>query len=298
MALASFKVKPWLELIRLPNLFSVPGDPLAGMAFAAAGSALMPGKMVAAISISVLLYMAGLILNDLMDYQEDLADRPERPLPSGNVSVAAAWLLFVLTTCVALGIAWSTGRRATLFMAVILLIFISLYNLGLKNIRVLGPVSMGLCRGCSVLLGAAIFGGQVAFFEPLIYAVYTVIVYIALLTLVADYETRPRYPAGIIWLPPVTLFVGLLVVFLSMSEPSNLWLFCAVGAWSVKMNVHVTLNIRKRGRVIPPDIGGMIGALMLLQSAFLFIGDAVVAGVVIAALLPFNRLVVRRIYAS
>jgi 4-hydroxybenzoate polyprenyltransferase len=290
-------IKPWLELIRFPNLFSVPGDPLAGMAFAAPlGAVWAPMPVVSAIAIALLLYMAGLILNDLMDYEEDLADRPERPLPSGKVPVPVAWALFAGTTAGAIGLAAATGRKSPVFMTVLLLLCICLYNLGLKNVRILGPVSMGLCRGCSMLLGAAMIAEKMSDFEPLIYAVHTVIIYIALLTLIADYETRPRAPVGVVWLPTVIVLAGFVVVYLT--QPGNPMPYWAAAAYAVYMNVRVALNIRKRQQVIPPDIGGMIGALMFMQAAWLYLNGALIAGTVIVLLFPFNRFVVRRIYAS
>ena len=294
-----FRLKPWLELIRFPNLFSVPGDPLVGLAFvsvATAGAVLPTGRIASAVAISVLLYMAGLILNDLMDYEEDLRDRPARPLPSGNVPVPAAWTLFVVCCAVAFYLAWATGKRSPIFMTALLLGCIFFYNLGLKNIRVLGPVSMGMCRGCSILLGASMLDGKIGNLEPVIYVMHMVTIYIALLTLIADYETSTRTPVGIIWLPPVTLLLGFVVVY--VIQPMNLLPYVCAAALSLGMNVQVALRIRKRGQVIPPDIGGMIGALMFLQTAFLFLNGALVAGAVIAALWPFNRFVVRRIYAS
>ena len=40
----------------------------------------------------VALYAAGMVLNDVCDVELDRRERPERPLPSGDVSVAAAAL--------------------------------------------------------------------------------------------------------------------------------------------------------------------------------------------------------------
>jgi 4-hydroxybenzoate polyprenyltransferase len=73
----------WLRLLRLPNLLTVPGDVLAGflLAPAAAGGA-GSIRCLLAIPAGLLLYAAGLVLNDLFDYAEDLRDRPDRPLPS------------------------------------------------------------------------------------------------------------------------------------------------------------------------------------------------------------------------
>jgi len=85
------RLKAWLEIIRLPNVLTAPGDPLAGMLLASLGIATIPwrdGLLLCAASI--LFYMAGMILNDVMDIKEDTADRPGRPIPSGRISPMVA----------------------------------------------------------------------------------------------------------------------------------------------------------------------------------------------------------------
>ncbi len=77
----------WAELLRLPALFTVPGDALAGAAAAGA----RPGpRTLLAIASSLCLYEAGMALNDWADRAEDAVERPHRPLPSGRVRPAAA----------------------------------------------------------------------------------------------------------------------------------------------------------------------------------------------------------------
>jgi 4-hydroxybenzoate polyprenyltransferase len=81
-------VHAWVELLRLPALFTVPGDALAGAA--AAGARPNPRTLVA-IASSLCLYEAGMALNDWADRAEDAVDRPHRPLPSGRISRPRPW---------------------------------------------------------------------------------------------------------------------------------------------------------------------------------------------------------------
>ncbi|WP_346085097.1 UbiA family prenyltransferase, partial [Streptomyces thermocarboxydus] len=77
----------WAELLRLPALFTVPGDTLAGVA--AAGG--RPGlRALLPIGSSLCLYAAGMVLNDWADRAEDAVELPHRPLPSGRIRPAAA----------------------------------------------------------------------------------------------------------------------------------------------------------------------------------------------------------------
>ncbi|NED17920.1 prenyltransferase, partial [Streptomyces sp. SID9913] len=62
--------------MRLPALFTVPGDALAGAAAVGA----RPGvRTLLAVGSSVCLYEAGMALNDWADREEDARERPHRP---------------------------------------------------------------------------------------------------------------------------------------------------------------------------------------------------------------------------
>ncbi len=65
----------WLELVRLPNLFTVPGDILVG-AFLAGIAKNELSVIFPVIIISLSLYISGLILNDYADYEIDKEERP------------------------------------------------------------------------------------------------------------------------------------------------------------------------------------------------------------------------------
>ena len=90
------RLHAWLQLVRLPNLFTVPGDPLVGYVLALwtlhgpEPTPISLGQALWVVLASVTLYAGGLISNDLFDLEEDRRDRPERPLPSGRVSVRSA----------------------------------------------------------------------------------------------------------------------------------------------------------------------------------------------------------------
>src|SRR5580693_6347212 len=85
-------IKPWLQLIRLPNVVTAAADSLAGWLLAT-GSFAEPGRWLPLAAASMVLYASGTALNDVFDFEIDRAERPNRPLPSGQVSRrAAAWL--------------------------------------------------------------------------------------------------------------------------------------------------------------------------------------------------------------
>jgi 4-hydroxybenzoate polyprenyltransferase len=144
-------LKPYLQLVRLPNVFTAAADSLAGWLLVV-GSFASPGRWVPLLAASMAIYAAGIVLNDLFDYETDLRERPKRPLPSGQVSRRfAAWLgglLLVLGPALAA----LSGSRASLAVALLLAACVLAYDAWLKR-TTLGPELMGACRGLNVLLG-------------------------------------------------------------------------------------------------------------------------------------------------
>jgi 4-hydroxybenzoate polyprenyltransferase len=145
--------RDWAELLRLPALFTVPGDALAG---AAAGGGRPGARTLGAVAASLCLYSAGMVLNDWADREEDARERPGRPLPSGRVRPGAALAAAGGLTAAGIGCAALAGRRAVV-VAGPLAATVWAYDLYLKHTP-LGPVAMGAARGLDLLMGAASTG--------------------------------------------------------------------------------------------------------------------------------------------
>ncbi|MET9793835.1 SCO3242 family prenyltransferase [Streptomyces canus] len=148
------RARAWAELLRLPALFTVPGDALAG---AAAVSARPTARTLLAIASSLCLYEAGMALNDWADRDVDAVERPHRPLPSGRIRPAAALGAACALTGAGLSLAACAGRPA-LTVAVPLAATVWAYDLALKNTPA-GPLAMATARGLDLLLGAAATAG-------------------------------------------------------------------------------------------------------------------------------------------
>lgn len=146
--------------MRIPNVFTAIADVLMGFLFVQ--HRFEPAAtLVVLVATSCLLYTAGMVLNDLFDIEVDLRERPERPLPSGRISlgrarlvgfgmlaagVVAGWTAGFVPTGTS-AIAWRSGVVATSLAAGVLL-----YDGFLKKTP-LGPLGMGCCRFLNVLLG-------------------------------------------------------------------------------------------------------------------------------------------------
>ncbi|WP_399933059.1 SCO3242 family prenyltransferase [Streptomyces kanamyceticus] len=141
--------RDWAELFRLPALFTVPGDALAG----AAATGMRPNRRtLLALTSSLCLYEAGMALNDWADRADDAVERPERPLPSGRISPPAALAAAAALSAAGLALASRAGRPA-LAVAGTLAGTVWAYDLGLKHTPA-GPAAMAAARGLDLLLGA------------------------------------------------------------------------------------------------------------------------------------------------
>jgi 4-hydroxybenzoate polyprenyltransferase len=116
----------WLELLRLPNIFTAVADVTMGflvVQVAAEGQRtwqIQPAEAATLLLLaaaSSLLYAAGVVLNDVFDLDTDRRERPERPIPSGRVPLRAArragWLLLLAGVALAWIVTFHEGRSAT-----------------------------------------------------------------------------------------------------------------------------------------------------------------------------------------
>jgi hypothetical protein len=140
----------WAELLRVPALFTVPGDVLAGAA--ATGHPPRP-RTALATGASLCLYQAGMALNDWADRAEDATARPHRPIPSGRITPAGALTAAAALTAAGLGLAIAAGRPAA-WCATALAGTVWAYDLRLKHTPA-GPAAMAAARALDLLLGAA-----------------------------------------------------------------------------------------------------------------------------------------------
>jgi 4-hydroxybenzoate polyprenyltransferase len=154
----------FLRLLRIANVFTALADVMMG--YACVQRELIPLPPLAGLlTASALLYLAGMVLNDVFDIEADRLERPERPLAAGRISVRTAQILgFTLllggvaagwVTAVAAAPEGSLGRSG--LVAMLLACCILAYDAGIKATP-LGPVLMGGCRSLNVLLGASLAG--------------------------------------------------------------------------------------------------------------------------------------------
>ncbi|MEX2186262.1 MAG: UbiA family prenyltransferase [Pirellulales bacterium] len=145
----------YLQLFRLPNVFTAAADVLMG--YLIAQRSFSPGGPLALLlAASCLMYVAGMVLNDVFDVEQDTRERPRRPIPSGLIHAGFALTLGRAMLAGGALCGWAatlaTGDVRCGVVATALALFVYLYDRVLKRTP-FGPLGMGACRLLNVLLG-------------------------------------------------------------------------------------------------------------------------------------------------
>lgn len=152
-----------------------------------------------AVAIS-LFYTAGMFLNDAFDEPFDRTQRPERPIPNGDVSRAEVFFLGALL--LSAGELMLLGRGSAPLYGAALAVAIVLYDYSHKK-NLIAPAIMGVCRGLVYCVAAAATGDVT---RPAIVGATVVTAYVAGLTVVARLAGSNAR-----WLIPV-LIAGISIV--------------------------------------------------------------------------------------
>lgn len=273
----------WFTFFRLPNLPTAPGDAIAGAAICLAISQPQAAifieqealpKLLAAGAVALLLYMFGLADNDIVGAEEDKTHAPKRPIPSGDITLAQAKI--ARAACLVLAVA---GSALCLMppvwwcVAALLIAGILLYNRHKGKWPLFGLLAMGLCRGLSLLAGAAAMwtvAPGTLFSPAVLVAVAGWTAYISAVTWLASKEHQADAPMP--WyrfLPGLTVFIPMAAL---ATYPRRSWpliavcSLCAYGIW--------LLSVLPLGRPHTPAIrrravGNAIGAIIYLQAAYI-----------------------------
>ncbi len=298
----------WAQLFRLPNLLTVPGDPVAGFLLASAGGdGALTWKIIPAACAAVLLYCAGLVANDLFDLRTDRRERPDRPLPSGRIRPIWAWIVLALLTPAGVACAFRAAPAAGI-VALALTATIFLYDGVTKRTRLpgVGAVNMGLCRGLSLLMGAAAVGGELWSWSVIGPAV-GMTGYIAAVTRIAAGETRLGQVGLKRFAPFAVLMAWLGFVLLPSGANGQLEsimralpVIPAIFALGSTFRAGVRMGRLPRPAVVQKSVGGLIGALLPIQATLCATAGwpGLIAAAVLMALWPAFGALGRRFYAS
>jgi 4-hydroxybenzoate polyprenyltransferase len=162
--------------------------------------------------LSVCFYAAGVILNDVADVNRDRLSRPNRPLPSGAISVRTAARIGILLLLAG----WTGGMVLASILGTpypwtigsLLALTILAYDFWLKS-TLAGPLVMGLCRSLNLLLGITVglAASKGEFYSVHLGVAALLGMYVTGITVFARRETESS-PRG-------TLIIGLMIMILA-----------------------------------------------------------------------------------
>ena len=145
-----------LRLGRVSNLPTVSTNVLAGIVLAGVQPSI--ARVVIVCIAMSLMYVAGMFLNDAFDRDIDRRERPDRPIPSGQVSALAVFqagfgmLLGGIVTIALLAITTGIGWSA-IGCVLVLALLIILYDAKHKQ-NPIAPLIMGMCRAAVYVTAA------------------------------------------------------------------------------------------------------------------------------------------------
>ena len=233
----------YLQLLRPANVVTAWADVLAGAAVAGItvsftdGTSFPPVTAVGGLLAATTgLYGGGIVLNDVFDAALDAEERPERPIPSGRASRRSA-ALFGGTLLLAGVVAAAVGPASGLLAGGIAAMAV-LYDAVVGDHVVLGPLTMGLCRGGNLLLGVSIAPGSMA---SAWYLGLLPVAYVAAITAVSRGEVRGGTArTGVLAVALVTVVAGTLG---ALAVRGDYWGFHAA-----------PFALLFAGRVLPPFV--------------------------------------------
>ncbi len=164
-----------VRLLRPVNCLLIFIGTFAGGVIAAAGAAFRwpeNADLILASVSAALIGGAGNAINDVLDQEIDRINRPNRPIPSGSVSPAAARVLWILLggTGIALGALIGIWH---LVVAAVCVLGLYVYSRVLKSVAVIGNLVVGGLVAISLVYGAMAIGPWQAVVPAMIFAFLT-----------------------------------------------------------------------------------------------------------------------------
>jgi len=265
------KLSVALRLGRVSNLPTVSTNVLAALAISGATPA---PWVIAAICVAIsVLYIAGMFLNDAFDRVIDAFERPDRPIPSGQVSAAevfgAGFALLAFGILGIAAVAFTTGAGWLPVLSVIgLVVLIVYYDMRHKS-NPFAPVVMGLCRVGAYTTAALAGGGSLD--ESVVIGCGLVLAYLIGLSYIARHENTSRLTQ--LW-PLAFMIVPFAVLHPGGGGPWMFAIYLMFAGWTARCLWLV------RQRNVRIAVGGLIAGIALLDALFVIrAGQEILAGV-------------------
>ena len=266
-------VRDYLVLVRLPNLFTLPSNILVGIAAISSLAFTLTSfiQFLLLVTISVLLYCVGIVLNDLYDFDIDKKARPNRPLPSGKISRRSAIGLVAIFSTLALILSLLVSF-STLVISSILFLTIFGYDKYLKNTHA-GPFTIASARVMNILLGTSVSFRSVDSYSQIVTLTFVLIitfVYVSLIGFISRCEVHGFSDNAKLLLPPaiVAIIISSIILF-SLMGFFKLESLIMLSLFSFIMLITFSRIYRRDSGRTQQIVRNMILSIIVLDSTFL-----------------------------
>ena len=280
----------YIQLIRPANIITAIADIVAGVSIAgvltlATDQHVLLNLILLIISTSCL-YGGGIVFNDVFDIEHDKVHRPERVIPSGKVSLKNATifgiLLFGLGILLAFGVSFlSVSVAAGIALCALL------YDKYAKHHFLLGPLTMGACRGGNLILGMSILGSIP---HQFLWIGLLPVIFIAAITLTAQKETQGKNKMAIVVAMVLDTFIviGFVLMGNYFDFSMKSALLFIVFWYIVNATAKLKAILNNRPESIQKAVKTGILSLILLNASYVAGFSSLYLGVATLCLLPLS----------
>jgi hypothetical protein len=269
----SLSLTTLLRLGRVSNLPTVWTNVLAGTVLV--GAEWRSWKTGAVLIAMSLFYVGGMYLNDYFDRSVDARERPERPIPAGEIAAEAVALCGFGLLLAGIVVLLLLGSGAAL-AGVLLALAIVGYDAFHKG-NPLAPLVMGLCRALVYAGAAAAAVGSVN--DTVLLAALALLAYVAGLTYAARQENLDQ--VGNLW-PLVLMAAPLALALPAVAQgPIALAIYLALVGWTA-YGVYL-LAKRPFAGAVSRAVAFFIAGISLVDAALMAGAGAIAAALIATA---------------
>ncbi|MGI0088639.1 MAG: UbiA family prenyltransferase [Nitrosotalea sp.] len=263
-------IRKYLQLARLPNVFTSPSNIVAGYLTITPVSDLNFASLGMLMLSSALLYISGVVFNDYFDIEVDKKERPFRPLPSGSISKQRAMQLALVLMASAVVLAFFVS-----WLSFIIAIFLSCailsYDYRLKHSKFFGPITMGSTRFLNVILGASpniYLPIQPYFLQPL-FAASSMFAYVVIIALfsrkeISGIQSRKQTIILFSFVYAITASIAIATLL----DLFKMWSFVILVPFIIILGIIFKQTLSGDASAIQRAIKNMVIAIIILDSIF------------------------------
>ncbi|MEM7059227.1 MAG: UbiA family prenyltransferase [Pseudomonadota bacterium] len=273
-------LRTYLVLGRVSNLPTVWTNVLAGTVLSMSVPGMSNGELFALLVAMSLFYLGGMYLNDAFDAEIDAAERSNRPIPTGRISVGQVWvmgwLMLIVGSVLGFWLGWKAGLAGLGLAGSVVL-----YD-WLHKKTVLSPMIMGACRFLTYVMAAYAAGDLPA---AVLIGAIGLFAHVVGLTYAAKQEAYDQIGA---WWPLAVLAVPVLIGAWLTHHPLfvNVTAWALLAAYAAWMLWALRYLFRRKPGDVPRAVVSLIAGIALFDAVMIAsVGATILAGLAVLGFL-------------